>query len=129
MVRDILKDHSAFISQYLYGYILLCMFQVPVDNTVDASSVKAYGPGLDPKKCRAGTPLAFKVDAAKSGKAPLGVNIQSDRGMWSFICSSLWLKVKLGYKVIFCLFLYLVLCVSNHLQHFKFAFSCKIYSN
>lgn len=56
-------------------------FKVPVDNTVDASSVKAYGPGLDPKKCRAGTPLAFKVDAAKSGKAPLGVNIQSDRGI------------------------------------------------
>jgi filamin len=55
-------------------------FKVPVDNTVDASSVKAYGPGLDPKKCRAGTPLAFKVDASKSGKAPLAVNIQSDRG-------------------------------------------------
>lgn len=55
-------------------------FKVPVDNTVDASSVRAYGPGLDPKKCRAGTPLAFKVDATKSGKAPLGVNIQSDRG-------------------------------------------------
>jgi hypothetical protein len=89
MVPDILKYHSAFIFQYLYGYILLWMFQVPVDNTVDASSVKAYGPGLDPKKCRAGTPLAFKVDATKSGKAPLGVNIQSDRGMWSYVCSSL----------------------------------------
>jgi hypothetical protein len=61
------------------------LLQVPVDNTVDASSVKAYGPGLDPKKCRSGTPLAFKVDATKSGKAPLGVNIQSDRGMWSFM--------------------------------------------
>ncbi|XP_021916472.1 filamin-A isoform X3 [Zootermopsis nevadensis] len=55
-------------------------FKVPVDKTVDASSVKAYGPGLDPKKCRAGTPVAFKVDATKSGKAALGVNIQTDRG-------------------------------------------------
>ncbi|XP_069693768.1 filamin-A isoform X2 [Periplaneta americana] len=55
-------------------------FKVPVDKSVDVSSVKAFGPGLDPKKCRAGTPLAFKVDASKSGKAPLGVTIQSDRG-------------------------------------------------
>jgi hypothetical protein len=84
MVRDITKDHSAFVFQYLY-FVWMWMLQVPVDNTVDASSVKAYGPGLDPKKCRAGTPLAFRVDATKSGKAPLGVNIQSDRGMWSFV--------------------------------------------
>jgi hypothetical protein len=101
MVPNILKDHSAFIFQYLYGSILLWVFQVHVDNTVDASSGKAYGPGLDPKKCRAGTPLAFKVDATKSGKAPLGVNMQSDRGMWSFVCSTLWLKDKLGCKVAF----------------------------
>jgi hypothetical protein len=77
-----------------------------VDNTVDASSVKAYGPGLDPKKCRAGTPLAFKVDATKSGKAPLGVNIQSDRGIWLFVSvffgmfNTLWLRVKLSCKVV-----------------------------
>jgi len=129
MVPDISKDHSAFIFQYLYGYMLLWMFQVPVDNTVDASSVKAYGPGLDPKKCRTGTPLAFKVDASKSGKAPLGVNIQSDRGMWSFVCSSLWLKVKLGCKVVFCLFSSLILHVINYLQYYKFAFSCEIYNN
>jgi hypothetical protein len=68
---------------YRFLLTILWMLQVPVDNTVDASSVKAYGPGLDPKKCRVGTPLAFKVDATKSGKAPLGVNIQTDRGMWS----------------------------------------------
>jgi filamin len=55
-------------------------FKVPVDKNVDASLVKASGPGLDPRKCRAETPLTFKVDASKSGKAPLAVNIRSDRG-------------------------------------------------
>lgn len=47
---------------------------------VDASSVRAYGPGLDPKKCRAGVPVQFKIDATQSAKAPLNVNIQTDRG-------------------------------------------------
>lgn len=42
--------------------------------------VKAYGPGLEPDKCRSKVPLQFTVDASKSGKAPLGVNIISDRG-------------------------------------------------
>ncbi|GLH11660.1 Filamin-A [Gryllus bimaculatus] len=55
-------------------------FKVPVDMNVDASLVKAYGPGLDPNKCRGDTPLTFKVDASKSGKAALGVNLRSERG-------------------------------------------------
>ncbi|XP_059469559.1 filamin-A isoform X2 [Neocloeon triangulifer] len=55
-------------------------FKVPVDKFVDASSVTAYGPGLEPSKCRADVPLNFKVDATKSGKAPLNVTIQSDKG-------------------------------------------------
>ena len=44
------------------------------------SQVSASGPGLDPAQCRAGAPLSIKVDASKSAKAPLGVNIRSDKG-------------------------------------------------
>lgn len=52
---------------------------------MDASAVKAQGPGLDPNYCRAGVPLNFKIDATKSGEAPLDVNIRSDRGQLTFI--------------------------------------------
>lgn len=55
-------------------------FRVPVDNTVDASQVVAYGPGLEPQNCRANVPGNFKVDATKSGKANLGVDILTDKG-------------------------------------------------
>jgi filamin len=55
-------------------------FKVPVEQLVDASAVTAYGPGLEASKCRADVPLSFKVDAKKSGKAPLSVNIQSEKG-------------------------------------------------
>ncbi|KAF4527938.1 hypothetical protein B566_EDAN012831 [Ephemera danica] len=55
-------------------------FKVPVDKLVDASVVKAYGPGLEASKCRADVPMTFKIDASKSGKAPLSVNIQPDKG-------------------------------------------------
>lgn len=54
--------------------------QVPVDRYVDANSVRAYGPGLEPNNCRANIPQRFKIDATKSGKAPLAVDIRSDRG-------------------------------------------------
>ncbi|XP_034239661.1 filamin-A isoform X3 [Thrips palmi] len=55
-------------------------FNVAVDRQVSPSQVSASGPGLDPAQCRAGAPLNIKVDASKSAKAPLGVNIRSDKG-------------------------------------------------
>lgn len=55
-------------------------FNVTVDRPVSPSQVSASGPGLDPAQCRAGAPLNIKVDASKSAKAPLGVNIRSDKG-------------------------------------------------
>ncbi|XP_025833644.1 filamin-A isoform X1 [Agrilus planipennis] len=55
-------------------------FKVNVDCDVDANLVKAYGPGLDPKKVRAGVPTKFTIDASKSGRAPLAVNIKCDQG-------------------------------------------------
>lgn len=54
-------------------------FKVNVNKVVDSSLVTAYGPGLDPTKCRAGVPVSFKIDSTKSGSAPLVVNILSDR--------------------------------------------------
>lgn len=55
------------------------LLQVIVDNAVDASLVKAYGPGLDSMKCRAGVPTKFTIDARKSGNAPLSVNMKCDQ--------------------------------------------------
>lgn len=55
-------------------------FQVPVDRNVDANSVRAFGPGLEPNNCRANIPQRFKIDATKSGKAPLAVDIRSEKG-------------------------------------------------
>ncbi|CAG7722272.1 unnamed protein product [Allacma fusca] len=51
-------------------------FKVPVDHSVDSGSVRAFGPGLDPKNCREALPQTFKIDASKAGSAPLSVDIQ-----------------------------------------------------
>lgn len=55
-------------------------FKVAVDKMMDSSVVRAQGPGLDPYQVRAGVPVAFKIDASESTKAPLAVNISTDRG-------------------------------------------------
>ncbi|XP_075219680.1 filamin A protein cher isoform X2 [Lycorma delicatula] len=55
-------------------------FKVAVDSPVDSNQIQVYGPGVEPNKCRANVPVSFKVDASKSGKAPLGVNIRTERG-------------------------------------------------
>ena len=47
---------------------------------MDTSSVRAYGPGLEPNNCRANIPQRFKIDATKSGKAPVGVDVRTDGG-------------------------------------------------
>ncbi|XP_046641662.1 filamin-A-like isoform X3 [Daphnia pulicaria] len=65
-----------FADQFIPG----SPFKVPVDRYVDANSVRAYGPGLEPNNCRANIPQRFKIDATKSGKAPLAVDIRSDKG-------------------------------------------------
>ena len=56
-------------------------FKVPVDGSIDASLVTAHGPGLEPQNCRANVAQTFKVDATKSGKAPLGVDVRSEKGI------------------------------------------------
>ena len=55
-------------------------FKVHIDNPVDSSRVRAYGPGVEPNKVRANTPANFKIDATKSGRAPVAVDVTSDRG-------------------------------------------------
>ena len=47
---------------------------------MDANSVRAYGPGLEPNNCRANIPQRFKIDSTKSGKAPVAVDIRSEKG-------------------------------------------------
>lgn len=47
---------------------------------MDASKVTASGPGVDPKNCRAAEKLSFKVNAKKSARAPLNVEITDDKG-------------------------------------------------
>ncbi|UXI22435.1 G-protein coupled receptor 158 [Sarcoptes scabiei] len=53
---------------------------VPVHGDVDASKVTASGPGVDPNNCRACETLSFKVNAKKSAKAPLAVEVSNDKG-------------------------------------------------
>lgn len=55
-------------------------FKVPVDAPVDPSKVVAYGPGLEPRNCRANVPQKFTVDARKVGKAPMAVEVSSEKG-------------------------------------------------
>ena len=55
-------------------------FKIPVGAPVDPSKVVAHGPGIDLTQCRAGPPLTFKVDASKTGRAPLSVDITTDKG-------------------------------------------------
>ena len=55
-------------------------FKVQIDNPVDSSRVHAYGPGVEPNKVRANVPANFKIDATKSGRAPVAVDVTSDKG-------------------------------------------------
>lgn len=55
-------------------------FKVTVDTPLDPSQVKVYGPGVDPNKIREQVPVTFTVDTSKAGKAPLGVQVRTDRG-------------------------------------------------
>ena len=50
-----------------------------------------YGPGVDPNKVREQVPVTFTVDTSKAGKAPLGVQVRTDRGLYDFI---LWKFIK-----------------------------------
>lgn len=49
--------------------------------------MKVYGPGVDPNKVREQVPVTFTVDTSKAGKAPLGVQVRTDRGLYD--CTSL----------------------------------------
>jgi hypothetical protein len=51
---------------------------------VDANAVEISGPGIEPKKCRANVPQKFTVDAKKAGKAPLTVDVKSEKGITKY---------------------------------------------
>ena len=46
---------------------------------MDPGKVEASGDGVNPKRCRAVPELKFKVDASRSAKAPLDVQVTSDK--------------------------------------------------
>ncbi|XP_071491352.1 filamin-A-like isoform X1 [Diadema antillarum] len=55
-------------------------FRPSIQDSIDASKVKAYGPGLEKNAVRSNVPAPFKVDATKAGKAPLEVTVVQERG-------------------------------------------------
>lgn len=54
--------------------------QVNVDRPATVDNITVSGPGINPKYCRADTPITFKVDATKSAKGNLDVKILTDKG-------------------------------------------------
>lgn len=54
--------------------------QVVVDRPVAMENIVVSGPGINPKYCRANTPITFKVDASQSAKGNLDVKMSTDKG-------------------------------------------------
>ena len=54
-------------------------YKVPVEDKVDPSKVRMYGPGVNPEGVRATQPAPFTVDCKDAGKAPLKATV--DDGM------------------------------------------------
>ncbi|XP_030827869.1 filamin-A isoform X3 [Strongylocentrotus purpuratus] len=55
-------------------------FRPSIQDSIDASKVKAHGPGLSKDGVRANVPAKFTVDATKAGKAPLDVTVIQEKG-------------------------------------------------
>lgn len=55
-------------------------FKVPVEDLVDPSKVKVYGPGVAPG-VRAHIPQMFTVDCSNAGLAPLAVTVSAPKGL------------------------------------------------
>ncbi|XP_051932355.1 filamin-B isoform X3 [Hippocampus zosterae] len=66
----------------LYGgeHIPGSPFKVPVEDLVDPSKVKVYGPGVAPG-VRAHIPQMFTVDCSQAGLAPLAVTVDAPKGL------------------------------------------------
>lgn len=58
----------------------MCFSQVKVDRPAILNNIKVSGPGINPKYCRANTPITFKVDATQSAKGNLDVKMTTDKG-------------------------------------------------
>ena len=48
---------------------------MPVEDKVDPSKVKVYGPGINPEGVRATQAQPFTVDCSETGKAPLKATV------------------------------------------------------
>lgn len=58
-------------------------FKVPVEDVVDPSKVRVYGPGVNPEGVRASQAAPFTVDCKNAGKAPLKATV--DDGKYCYI--------------------------------------------
>lgn len=61
-------------------YLHNSFFQVTVDRPATTDNILVSGPGINPKYCRANTPISFNVDATKSAKGNLDVKMSTDKG-------------------------------------------------
>ncbi|XP_069142475.1 filamin-A-like isoform X2 [Argopecten irradians] len=55
-------------------------FNVSIKNPVNPAKVQCYGPGLDSKGVREGSPATFTVDTTEAGEAPLEVTYTDSQG-------------------------------------------------
>ncbi|OWF45693.1 Filamin-A [Mizuhopecten yessoensis] len=55
-------------------------FHVGIKNPVNPAKVQCYGPGLDSKGVREGSPATFTVDTTEAGEAPLQVTYTDNQG-------------------------------------------------
>lgn len=54
--------------------------KVGVDRSATVDNIRVSGPGINPKYCRANTPITFKVDASQSAKGNVDVKMLTDKG-------------------------------------------------
>ena len=77
---SILSFHSKF--KLTVHFYLGSPFRVMVNNPLDASKVKCYGPGIMPEGPVADSPTTFTIDTADAGEGLLCVTINDELGLY-----------------------------------------------
>jgi len=73
-------------------------FKVPIEDVVDPSKVRLYGPGLKPEGVRATEPASFTVDCRDAGKAPLNVTMDDGEYGYNYGCVFTGILEKRGWE-------------------------------
>lgn len=64
---------NASLTNPLYNAFVGSVFKVPIEDALDPSKCRMYGPGLNPEGVRATLPATFTVDCTQAGQGPLEV--------------------------------------------------------